>query len=102
MALSSLPSGNTFFASRGRERSPPFRPTSYGPNRPQRFRTLELPYFFLHVHFSDGLLQPTHTPFLIATPQVLHGLHPQVWHIETSLIQGGCKLEHVTSPCSGR
>jgi hypothetical protein len=43
--------------------------------------TLELPYFFLQVHFSDGLLQPTHTPFLIAIPQVLHGSHPQVWHI---------------------
>jgi len=38
------------------------------------------------VHFSDGLLQPTHTPFLIAMPHVLHGSHPQVWHIETSLI----------------
>ena len=47
---------------------------------------LELPYFFLQVHLSDGLLQPTHTPFLIAMPQVLHGLHPQVWHIETSFI----------------
>jgi hypothetical protein len=49
---------------------------------------LELPYFFLQVHLSDGLLQPTHTPFLISLPQVLHGLHPQVWHIETSLIPG--------------
>ena len=45
-------------------------------------------YFFLQVHFSDGLLQPTHTPFLIAIPQVLHGSHPQVWHIvETSFPQ---------------
>jgi len=49
---------------------------------------LELPYFFLQVHLSDGLLQPTHTPFLISLPQVLHGLHPQVWHIETSLLPG--------------
>jgi len=59
---------------------------------------LELHYFFLQVHFSDGLLQPTHTPFLISLPQVLHGLHPQVWHIETSFIQGSSKLEHATSP----
>jgi hypothetical protein len=63
---------------------------------------LELPYFFLQVHFSDGLLQPTHTPFLISLPQVLHGLHPQVWHILTSLIPGNSKRKHVTSPCSGR
>jgi Uncharacterised protein family UPF0047 len=27
---------------------------------------LGTPYFFSHVHFSDGWLQPTHTPFLIA------------------------------------
>ena len=46
----------------------------------------EPPYFFLQVHLSDGWLQPTHTPFLIAMPQVLHGSHPQVWHMETSLI----------------
>ena len=63
---------------------------------------LELHYFFLQVHFSDGLLQPTHTPFLISLPQVLHGLHPQVWHILTSLIPGNSKRKHVTSPCSGR
>jgi hypothetical protein len=46
----------------------------------------ELPYFFLQVHFSDGWLHPTHTPFLIAMPQVLHGSHPQVWHMETSFL----------------
>src|SRR5450759_2843903 len=63
---------------------------------------LELPYFFLQVHFSDGLLQPTHTPFLISLPQVLHGLHPQVWHILTSLIPGTMKRNLVTSLCSGR
>ena len=40
------------------------------------------------MHFSDGLLQPTHTPFLIAMPHVLHGSHPQVWHMETSFIPG--------------
>src|SRR5450759_5602263 len=48
---------------------------------------LELTYFFLQVHFSDVLLQPTHTPFLIAMPQVLHGSHPQVWHMGTSFSQ---------------
>jgi len=37
------------------------------------------------------LLQPTHTPFLISFPQVLHGVHPQVWHISTSFIPGSCK-----------
>ena len=55
----------------------------------------ELPYFFLQVHFSDGSLHPTHTPFLIAMPQVLHGSHPQVWHMETppsSLPIGGSHL----------
>jgi hypothetical protein len=62
----------------------------------------ESPYFFLQVHFSDGLLQPTHTPFLISLPQVLHGVHPQVWHIETSLISGSSKLKHATSPLGGR
>jgi hypothetical protein len=46
------------------------------------------------VHFSDGLLQPTHTPFLIAMPQVLHGSHPQVWHIETSLIPDSDDFHH--------
>ena len=45
---------------------------------------LEFPYFFLQTHFSDGWLQPTHTPFLISLPQVLHGSHPQVWHMVTS------------------
>jgi hypothetical protein len=39
----------------------------------------EIPYFFfLQVHFSDGLPHPTHTPFLISMPQVLQGVHPQV------------------------
>jgi hypothetical protein len=38
----------------------------------------EILYFFLHVHLSDGWLQPTHTPFLIGIPQALHGSHPQV------------------------
>jgi hypothetical protein len=47
----------------------------------------ELPYFFLQVHFSDGSLHPTHTPFLISIPQVLHGSHPQVWHMETSFLK---------------
>jgi hypothetical protein len=63
---------------------------------------LELPYFFLQVHLSDGLLQPTHTPFLIAMPQVLHGSHPQAWHMETSLIPVCSKRKYATSPCSGR
>jgi hypothetical protein len=63
---------------------------------------LELPYFFLQVHFSDGLLQPTHTPFFIAMPQVLHGSHPQVWHISTSFIPVCSKWKRLTSPCSGR
>jgi hypothetical protein len=63
---------------------------------------LELPYFFLQVHFSDGLLQPTHTPFLIAMPQVLHGSHPQVWHIETSLIPDSSEGKHATSLCKSR
>ena len=53
------------------------------------------PYFFLHVHFSDGLLQPTHTPFLIAMPQVLHGSHPQVWHISTSFIPVSSKRKRL-------
>ena len=60
------------------------------------------PYFFRQVQFSDGLLQPTHTPFLISLPQVLHGLHPQVWHIVTSLIPGSSKWKHITSPSNGR
>ena len=38
----------------------------------------ELLYFSLQVHLSDGWLQPTHTPFLISLPQVLHSSHPQV------------------------
>jgi hypothetical protein len=63
---------------------------------------LEPPYFFRQVHFSDGLLQPTHTPFLISLPQVLHGSHPQVWHIETSLIPGSSKWKHATSPYNSR
>jgi hypothetical protein len=63
---------------------------------------LELPYFFLQVHFSDGLLQPTHTPFLIAMPQVLHGSHPQVWHIETTLIPDSSEGKHATSLCKSR
>jgi hypothetical protein len=54
----------------------------------RRFLIWGISYFFLQVHLSDGLLQPTHTPFLIAMPQVLHGSHPQVWHIETSFIPG--------------
>ena len=46
---------------------------------------LEFPYFFLQTHFSDGWLQPTHTPLLISLPQVLHGSHPQVWQMVPSL-----------------
>ena len=46
---------------------------------------LEFPYFFMQTHFSDGLLQPTHTPLLISLPQVLHGSHPQVWQMVPSL-----------------
>jgi len=45
---------------------------------------LEFPYFFLQTHFSDGWLQPTHTPLLISLPQVLHGSHPMVWHMVPS------------------
>jgi hypothetical protein len=32
----------------------------------------------LQVQLLDGFPQPTHTPFLIGIPQVLHGSHPQV------------------------
>src|SRR5674476_1341395 len=70
-----------------------------GINRPPSFPYMKA---YLVVHFSDGLLQPTHTPFLIAMPQVLHGSHPQVWHMETSFIPGSSKWKPVTSPCSGR
>lgn len=42
--------------------------------------------FFLQVHLSDGLLHPTHTPFLISIPQVLQGSQPQIWHIGASLL----------------
>jgi hypothetical protein len=48
----------------------------------------ELPCFSLQVHLSDGWLQPTHTPFLIGMPHVLHGSHPQVWHMGTSFFFG--------------
>jgi hypothetical protein len=27
------------------------------------------------------LLHPLQTPFLIGFPQILHGVHPHVWHI---------------------
>jgi hypothetical protein len=49
----------------------------------------------LQTHFSDGWLQPTHTPFLISLPQVLHGSHPQVWHMVPSF-QGA--FIHVCPP----
>ena len=58
---------------------------------------MEFPYFFLQVHFSDGLLHPVHTPFLISFPHVLQGSHPQDWHMGTSFLSG--QLETGASCC---
>lgn len=60
--------------------------TKGGIHRPRPF--MEFPYFFLQVHFSDGLLHPVHTPFLISLPHVLQGSHPQDWHMGTSFLSG--------------
>jgi hypothetical protein len=48
-------------------------------------------YFFLQVHCAAGLPHPAQTPFLISPPQVLHGEHPHVWHIDTSYTTGKTK-----------
>ena len=56
---------------------------------------LEFPYFFLQTHFSDCLLQPTQTTFLISLPHALHGSHPQVWHMVPSF---QCTFIHVCPP----
>jgi hypothetical protein len=37
--------------------------------------------YFLQVQSLAFLPHPPQTPFLIGFPQILHGVHPHVWHI---------------------
>jgi hypothetical protein len=38
--------------------------------------------FFSHVHSADFLLHPEQFSPFISLPHLLHGVHPQTWHIK--------------------